>query len=438
MPHASSVRLDRPPVKPSDGSKPWTGPADSPIVAVPAPPKPPLVSVVRAMFTAFGAMAFLVINAGLYLSRCTSTEFMFNCGGNSGRHTVEVLVIGAVVLVAAFLARRARAFAHGFFGALVGLAVVTTGACTPAWFDPYVVVRRQIDPIQRRAVKALANDKQRREWIEALNARKMDVSAGIVLAGSIVNCVRMFEARNGRLPADDAALAKECGSFADFGDAFDPGPPRRYVIPVPRGTLDEFGQTAQEVRGDAGWRAFYRVTSAGFTVRVVPDGHLRHAWPNVTADEHGRMWVTPYQRDAAEVSPVPELAILAECLKGIPAAVTARTAQTGGVSYGWALTSMTRKVCPSLSARVTAPTPNDSNVTWLSVLLPEDARGTPAPTASFAVQFEQQSPNDGPFAFALHVQATTAGLPRYFVTPAGAIHWTAEPRPATTDDPIVR
>ena len=404
---------------------------------MPAPPKPPLASVVRVLFTAFGATAFLVINAGLYLSRCTSTEFMINCGGNGVRHTVEVIVMGGVVLVAAFLARRARAFAQGFFGALIGLGVVTMGACTPAWLDPYVALRRHIDPLQRRAVRALTADTQRRQWIEALNARTMDVSSGIVLAGSIVNCVQMHQSAHGRLPADDAVLAKECRAFEDLGDAFDPGPPRRYVIPVPRGALDEFGQSLQEVRGDAGWRAMYTVTPAGFTVRVVPDGQLRHAWPKISTDEQGRIWVTPYQHDAVEVSPVADLAILSGCLKGIPKAVEARTAQTGGVSYGWALTSMSRKLCPSLAARLTAPLPNDSNVTVLSVLA-SDADGRPAPAASFAVQFEEQSPAGGRFAFGLHAEATTAGLPRYFVTPEGTIHWTSHPRPATAQDPVIR
>ena len=408
------------------------------MVAVPAPPKPPLASVVRAMFTAFGAMAFLVINAGLFLGRCTSTEFMFNCRGSNGEHTVAVIVIAASVLAGGFFARRARAFAQGFFAALLALAVVTTGACTPSWFDPYTAVRRQVVPLQRRAVRALEDDKQRREWVEALTERKMDVSRGIELAGSVANCVRMRHAAQGRLPSDDAELARECRAFADFGDAFDPGPPRRYVIPVPRGTLDEFGQTAQEVHGDAGWRAFYKVTPAGFTIRAVPEGQLRHAWPHVTTDEHGRMWVTPYQRDAVEVSPVADLAVMASCLKGIPAAVAARTAQTGGVSYGWALTSMTRKICPSLAARLTAPYPNDSNVTWLAVSVPEDPAGTLARAASFAVQFEQQPPADGPLAFVLHVQATTAGLPRYLVTPEGAIHWTSELRSATAHDPVIR
>ena len=99
-------------------------------------------------------LVFLVLNLGLLLERCHSTEFMINCSGDTGSHTAIVLVTVGLIGAASFTSI-GRYFATGFFATLLALAVATTGGCTPSWADPYQTgMNRWIRPhLRERATR---------------------------------------------------------------------------------------------------------------------------------------------------------------------------------------------------------------------------------------------------------------------------------------------
>ena len=384
-----------------------------------------------------GAVVFLVLNLFLLFDRCRSNEFMLTCSGGSGEHTAPVLFVLAMVVAASLITSIGRSFAVGFIAALLGLAVVSTGACTPSWTDPYHTgMRRWVRPhLDARATRRRIAER-RRDWIAAMNARPMDIARGVELAGAVAGCASR-EAAKGAAPTE-SALRERCHDMKDVSVAGESSPWVRYGIPVARGE-DAMGQPIDQVRGDPGWRVRYEpVPPSGYVVRVEPDELLDEEWPRVAAYASGRFEVQP-SADAAPqtVSPAADLRAMVECLKAIPAEEDRRRAEHGGLSYGWFLTSMARRVCPGLASRLRAPIPNDENTTLVSMQLSVSAGGAQVEVAVYSVQFVIRQPANAPFAFDLLARSVPAGLPRYLATFEGAVHSTTEGRAATTADPLV-
>lgn len=383
-----------------------------------------------------GVCAFLVVNAVLFLGRCSSTEFMINCSGGRGTNTWHVLGIGGFVIVAAFATKAGRAFAKGFFGALIVLGVSTMGACTTPWADPVFEVRRAIRPYQERWAKERKQSAIRRDWIAAMNSRSMDLARGIELAGAVVNCVQVHLTAKGRVTPTIEELGPGCRYLADFGASMDPGWPLRYEIPVERG-LDQFGQTQEAVRGDAGWRVNYSATASGYSVDAAPEGLLNHRWPRIHADEK-MQWEVRLAENAPPLSltPVADLKTMAACLKGIPAEEERRRVQR--VLGSWHLTPMAKRLCSGLAPRLRPQIQSDENASLLSIHLPAGPNGGSIPALTYLVEFVIRQPANSPFAFDIHAKAETAGFPRYLATFEGTVHQTTDNRPATAQDPVVR
>jgi len=390
----------------------------------------------RLLALAGGAGVFLVLNLFLLFDRCSTNEFMVNCGGGSGRHTAPVLFVLGMVGAASLITSIGRNFAIGFVATLLGLAVVTTGACTPSWTDPYYSgMRRWVRPhLDARATRRKIAER-RRDWIAAMNARPMDLARGVELAGEVAGCASR-EAAKGAAPTE-SALRERCDAMRDVSVAGESSPWVRYTIPVARGE-DAMGQPIDQVLGDPGWRVRYEpVPPSGYVVRVEPDELLDEEWPRVAAYASGRFEVQPSADVAPQtVSPVADLRAMVACLKAIPAEEDRRRAKHGGLSYGWFLTSMARRVCPALASRLRAPIPNDENTTLLSMQV-SVAGGAQVEVAAYAVQFEIRQPANAPFAFDLLARSVPAGLPRYLATFEGAVHSTTDARAATATDPVV-
>ena len=140
-----------------------------------------------------GAVVFLVVNFVLVLDRCRLNELMVECSGEP-RHTVFVLVVAGALLVAAVLTKIGRAFAIGFGGALILLAVVSMGSCTPSWSDPYTSYRRSTYPSRAARADRDRTEQTVRGWTSAIDARPMEVSEGIALAGEVVLCAKTYAA----------------------------------------------------------------------------------------------------------------------------------------------------------------------------------------------------------------------------------------------------
>jgi len=392
----------------------------------------------HALDVAAGAAVFLVINAVLYVAQCENSDVFVRCRGEAGANTWTVLVIGGLVIAAAFADRGGRRFATGFFGALATLMVLTVGACTPSWVDPIYTVQGTLEPYRLRWVRSRELAATRRAWIAALNGRAMDVARGVGLAGAVVHCAQTYRQTEGRAAASEDDLAARCEFLRNFRASADADPPVRYVVPIPRGT-DAFGEPTAEIRGDAGWRVTYTVAGLGFAVDVSPDEQLVHRWPRVHADGATAFGVQPSAASPLlPVTPVADLQTLSSCLKGIPEEEDRMRAQHGGLMYGWHLTSMAGRLCPSLSSRLAPLLPSDSNATMLSVLLPVGPDGASMDVARYTVRIVLRDPRGARFGFDLAAGATAAGLPRYMATFEGVVHRTMEPRAATTDDPIVK
>ncbi len=390
---------------------------------MPTPPaRPPsLVAQLAVVLVPLaGVVAFLVMNVALVTGRCSTNEFMVNCAGNEGESTTIVLLAAGGIVLAALTTRAGRLFAAGFFGALIALTVVTSGACTFVWADPYSSAMRQARPYLNRREAEKKSAETRRAWIAAMDARRMDIARGVETAGAVAACARRYAGgHDGRAAASESELAATCDELRTERTAADPKPPGRYVIPVSRGE-DPRGQQIAEVRGDAGWRVDYTASApADFTVSVRPDEQLAHDWPRVTITSSGALEIQVSQIAAARpISPVPDLVTLVECLKSSAADVERHA--TRYMYAGWYLTSLSRKVCPSLSPRLRAPQPNNSNATLLSLQIP--AGGPAAVTVvDYQITFAiRQPPNDGA-AFDLLADPTISGLPRYKATFEGEV-----------------
>ena len=407
-----------------------------------SPASKPLSPWWRFACIAAGVFAFLLINVLLFLDGCTGTEFMFNCTPRPRQHAFPVLVMILLLAVAAAVSRRGRAFAIGFATTLLAVSVLSLGGCTRAWTAPLVAVKwevqRRVRPYQEERARKEKEAAQLRAWLAALNARPLDVARGVELASAVAHCARRYALdHEGRFAVMESDLLPRCEVFRFTRVGSDVQWYERYVIPVPAGQLDQFGMTVEPVRGDAGWRASYEVLPGGFAVRVVPDEQLSHDWPRVLVDAAGTAEVQAAENaPPLSISPVADLRTMVECLKGIPAAVERRKAETGGISYGWFLTSMARKVCPGLSPRLNPLMPNDENATRLDVLLPVGPGGVAVPVASYDVRFEIRQPANKPFAYDIIATPRAWGLRRYLATFEGAIHYTTETRPPTTADPL--
>jgi len=390
----------------------------------------------RPFLIAGGVLTFLCVNLVLFLDRCSMHQLTFDCSGSGGMHTVAVVVIGSLLFAGAWVHRNGRAFAKGFAYALVALGVLSLGSCTPSWVDPYYTVRWKVEPFRLRWVQSRREAAMRRDWIATLNGRPMDVARGVELAGDVVSCAQASLRETGRVSTNEDALASRCGHLAVVRFRVNPGAPRRYEIPVAPGGRDMFGEPVDQVRGDAGWRFTYVTSTAGFAVDVRPDRQLAHAWPRIRGDGAREIQVQMSETTAAvDVSPAGDLRIMTECLKGIPAEVERLRVARHGLDYGWSLISMTTRLCPGPAARVV---PSDSNATLLSVTVPSGS--DPAPpviAAAYLVRYVWRSPTGTPFAFDLRADAKSAGLPHYWASFEGAVHWTAEARPATSGDPLV-
>src|SRR5262245_52915266 len=80
---------------------------------VKAPAAPGLSTFARLVFVLGGAVVFIVANVLMYLSQCSSTEFMMTCSGGNGEYTVHVIATAAILGIGAIISRRLRAFAMG-------------------------------------------------------------------------------------------------------------------------------------------------------------------------------------------------------------------------------------------------------------------------------------------------------------------------------------
>ena len=396
-------------------------------------PKPSLTPVAqRFLFAVIGAAIFLTINFFLAVSRCTTNEFMINCGGSVGRDTALVIFMTAIVGLVAFLGARGRGFAEGFFGSLVALGILTTGSCTPSWIDPYWSVRRTIRPYQDRWEQDRRNTDMRRAWIDALNARPMDVRRAVTIAGGVVSCAVRPD---GSIIQTEAEIAEFCQALRNRRTTIDPASPLRYLIPPANEPDVHGGLSVPEENGDSGWRIKYTATPEAFAVDAEPDELLAHRWPRVRIDSAGRVEARLAENATpVAISPVDDLRAMAVCLEGIPAEEERRRAKGGGVWYGWFLTSLTRQLCPGLSPRLQALVPNDENTTRLTVLVPA-SNGTPPVAVFYKVQFVRRA--TAAFEFDLVADAMAAGLPHFLATIEGQVHTTMDRRSATRTDSIV-
>ena len=390
----------------------------------------------RYLAVAAGGAVFLALNTFLFLSRCTSTEFMINCGGGQGRHTAAVIVLIVLVILAAIFTDAGRRFAKGFIGALVILGVVTMGSCTPSWLDPYYVVKTRTAPVRAQWKTNREEAARREEWIAAMNARDLDVSRGVDLASAVLVCARSFARTKDRPAATESELLERCTEFRDYAASVEPLPRRAYIIPVDRPD-DARGEMFPEIRGDAGWRATYRLTATGYEVDVAPEARLKHNWPRIHGDDDSGIEITLSESSAPiPVSPVADLQTMVRCLREIPAEEERRHAQR--VLGGWVLTNMTKRLCPELASRVQFSTPNDKETTSLSVVIPAGPKGGPAVAAVYTVKIELRQAAPDNFAFDLTASPKlTWGLRRYLARSDGSIHWTVEGKAATPDDPVV-
>jgi hypothetical protein len=385
-----------------------------------------------------GVVAFLLVNVVLYLDGCQSTEFIPRCPGSNGRHALTVLVIIAALAGLAGVSRRARAFAVGFGGGLVLLTVVSMGACTTLWMDPYVKARQTA---QRAAAPTLERRKSEREakelrsaWTALIDSRPMDVRRGVQLAAGVARCVRdVASDRGGALPARDAELFPRCNYLKDLGRTADVPSPPRYVMTEDGDAVDA---VSVRMRGDVGWRWEYEATSAGFTVRVVPDAQLSHDWPRVYADDSGRVEVLPSpDGDPIAMSPVDDLRTIVTCLKEAMAEDEGRGDLAGEASSGH-LTRFLQKSCPAVGPRLARVRPLESNQALLSLLYPPGAPPSPdAIAAVYDIQYVVRHQGRRPVQFDL-TASSVAGMPAYLATFEGPVHATLEPRAATTADPI--
>jgi hypothetical protein len=412
----------------------------APFPPPPASPKSP--SRWSLAWAAAGVGVFILVNIALLFDRCTTNEFMVDCHGGSGRHTVLVLVIAGIVVGLGATGRAGRSFAVAFFAALMGLSILTAGGCTVAWRDPVVAIRRATLPDQRRRQNARRAVAMRQSWIDAMNGRAPDVRRGVELAASVARCARDYaSAHGGQVAADETHLLATCKSLTVTSASTDSGPPDRYAVPVPLGKGPS-GEQTYEHNGDAGWRWRYRADSlGGFLIDVAPDAQLEQQWPRISVDAQARIGILPAGgASAMPVSPVADLRAMSACLARLPT-----QSGRGHANYQWHLTSVMRELCPELSPRLASAQPSDSNVALLSVQLLLGAEGAATTVAIYRVEFVQLEPHDGRFRFHLRADGTT-GRPHYLATPGmlhylatseGAVHVTTDPRAATVNDPQI-
>ena len=361
--------------------------------------KPSWLGLKELLLIGGGIVAFLIVNVSLFLARCSTNEFMVSCDVGHGRDWLFVASIVAFLGFAAFVNRLARMFAMGFAGAFAALTVVSAGACTTPWADPYVVAKRRFDEQPWRAAQ-LRRAANNRTWVDTMSNRAMDLARGVEMASSIAACTQ--------------TPIEGCAS----------------------------GFVVDKSRDDAGWRWSYKRVSGGLTVEVKPDDALPHRWPRVTASSDGVVSVmltsgaVPFV-----VSPVDDLKQLAMCLRRIPQVAPLMPDGKRIMPQGWSLTYMSIHLCGVLSPKLTAPEPsrlNDERATLLAVMMPPGTAAESAvPLATYRVEFVPHQPATDSFAFDLTATPMIRGLPRYLVTLEGVVHRTMQPRDATVGDTVV-
>lgn len=409
------------------------------IRALPEGQKRPLTPIWHIAAAFAGAAVFLVVNLLLLIDRCppSSSGFGWNCS-QGALHHFEVLLIAGALTVVALLGRRARTFSLGFFGGLLTMAATTMGSCTPSWGDPVKAVTITVE--RRRAERARERElvAARERWIAAMNQQTLDVPRGVYMVGDVLTCAQGFANTHGGTPAAREGQLSHCINLREYSASYDLDPPRRYEIPT-NGDRRAMQSPDERLQGDPAWRIHYEVLPTGvIVVHGAPDSRLAHTGPLMRADSSGT-----FELQAApnaprfSISPVFDLREMVACLKGVPEEVERRTQERGGVSYGWFLTSMTKRLCRQFEAKLRAMSPNDENATLLVVSLPVGPDGKVIPVVAYKVAFLIRQPANAPYAFDLSAIATTPGLPRYFATFEGTIHTTMEWRVPTADDPVV-
>jgi hypothetical protein len=360
------------------------------------------LSTARRVLTALaGAIVFVVLNFLLILDRCRATEFMVDCSGSPGSHTPLVAVIVVLLIGLALVNRTARAFAEGFFGMLVLMAVVTTGWCTPSWKDPYYSYR------QAGAAKRMARAQEDRRaaklaaWFDRLNSRPMEVERGIELAGDAYFCAQRFARDHaGQFPAAEHEM-RPCDAFERWSTTAQPAEGIRYSLPddPPRPQLRGLPTTPRQ--GDPGWRVQYELDPAvRFVVTVLPDAQLKHRWPRIFINADGLLQVQPHESGPRfDVSPVDDLRQMVECLKGLPAEDERRRGRGLG-GYTQRFTTQVQRLCPTLASRVKNVAPAEDYKTFLSIELPIGPNGTNEFVAGWTVEYVQRRPNE-PYDFDL-------------------------------------
>jgi len=381
-----------------------------------------------------GAIAFLVVNTLMYLSQCTSTEFVLNCSDGNGTFAGTVVAVFAVLGIGAVISRYFRSFASGFAGMLVAMTVVSLGSCTATWGDPYFAWRKATKPARDRAAREKKDADAVRLWVSVMSGRPMNVSRGIGLVGNVATCAQSFARASGHLATDAAELSAKCPELKEYGAHLDPGLPRRYVIPEGAGS-PVLGEPTRETDGDAGWRVTYSTAAQGFSVDAAPDAQLSQPWPRIHSDGVTRFDVQMTQ-NAAPLSMQlgAELGTMIECLKGIPAKEERRRAARGLGS--WNLTPMARALCPSLAPRIKRMLQAEDFATLLDIERPVGPGGSRARIGTYRIEYVPRNPSGTPFEFDLKADPVAiVGLPRYLATFEGQIYWTMEQRAATVNDP---
>ena len=376
-------------------------------------------SVKPFLLIAGGAVVFLVTNAILFLSRCSSRGLWFDCSGNPGEHGAIVLTAGVVVAIAAVVSRAGRSFATGFGGTLLGLAIATAGSCTPSWADPYHLARKQIAPYEAKWKRDRENAEAHALWKASLDAQPMDVTRGVQLAGSILRCAQTYQTTKGRIAAREDDLVADCPDVRDWRASFDSGPTIRYALPR-----------------DPGWRVSYVPSASSYVVDVAPDAALGHKFPRLRADSTGMVHVVISEQAAPiALTPAAELRRLVDCVKQIPPEAERRKVSfPKHESYSWHLTDLVKRGCAELAPRLTNTKPYDSDATILSMMVPSGPGGAPMPAVMYTIGFVARQPVTDPPVFDLTATPAVWGLPRYLATFEGAVHRTMEPRAARPDD----
>jgi hypothetical protein len=334
----------------------------------------------RLILALAGAVTFVAVNVLMYLSQCSSTEFMLTCRGGNGDYAFHVIAAAAGLGIGSFLSTRVRAFASGFAGMLVAMTVVSLGGCTKAWSDPYVAVRKATQPARDRAARERKKDEAVRLWTELTSREPMDIPAGMRFAGTATQCAHRFARENGRNAS----------------------------------SLDELGQSCSDLRAitykradsqDAGWRVAYAPSGDGFSIDIAPDELLSHKWPRIHSDGVSRFEIRMSAGAAPiSISPAAELRDMSVCLKEIPE----------DRSH---LTPVAKRLCPALAARIRPLLPAEEDAIELAVVRAVGPENSPMTIAKYRVELSQG---------ALVATPLTVGLPRFRATFDGKISWINE------------